>query len=140
MNEKREIRRLLILNFIIMYTLMVILIWISLNIKFQWKLILHDYFYILINPLIFAGVKNAGLNYRIKYEKNQIDKPSLEYENFRKFMMYKKVKVVSSTNNLDICLVKNKHSFLPLKFIVNKSEFDINLYAPKVVLKEIKRL
>ena len=140
MNEKKEIRRLLILNFIIMYTLMVILIWISLNIKFQWKLIPYDYFYILINPLIITGVMNVALNYRVKYRKRQIDKSSLEYENFRKFMMHKKVKVVSSTNNSDICFVKNKHSFLPLKFIVNKSKFDINIYAPKVVLKEIKRL
>jgi len=137
MDEKKEVQRMLVSNFFIMYSMMVVLIWIGLNVKFGRDLTVDDYWYILVNPLIMTSVMNFALRDRIKFENLDIDKSSLDYVKFLEFLKSKKVKAHGIENGSELYLVKNKHSFLPLKFTIMRTESNIRVVIPKVVIKEI---
>ena len=139
MNEKKEVKRVQIANFIGMYVLMVPLIWLLLCIKYDWSLVNVDYTAIFINPLVMSFGFVIGSNSKRSYETRVIENST---ENITKLDQYTSAKGVSFDQNIGSAIiykVKNKSSLIQMKFSITKSQDLIELRIPKVVWLDMNK-
>lgn len=136
MNEKKECLKQVVLNLLLMYSSMVIILWFIL--KGKYEAVNPDlHFRLFVNPFIFSMIMCIALWFRIQYDTLELDNQKEKMALFDSFMSQKKVKRIGFYNGNEWFKVRNKHSFVALKFIISKSDSKYLIRAPKAVLKDM---
>jgi hypothetical protein len=138
MKNRKEHWKIVILNFCFICLLYVLLLWVLLNMKYNWKLTSSEWRYIFITSFSFNITWNIFLWHQTKYKVIKFRECSKEnMEKLKKFLSSKKVKIIDSSTNIRIYKVKHRKSFFPFKFSILSEDSNYLINAPKIIIDEI---
>lgn len=135
MNTKKERIKQTFGTFVIMFLSLWLLLLLMIVLLDKKSLGVDEYTKMGIRSLFFCGTMCVVLWFRMKYQLIELDKKGLIKLNL--FLSNEKVKKIYVSGATELFLVRNRHSFIPVKFSLCKSENANQLCAPKVLIEEI---
>lgn len=140
MNDRNEINRIMILNTMLMYFIMVLGALALMLIRNGFDYMNINKFTVFINPLVFALTYNFVQRGRIRYETHSIENTRTNNILMHNFLDKRRASFCSSADGVNFYLIKNNFSLFKLRIAIKETPQQIELTASRVVFKDVNRI